>query len=320
MKIAIVIEFGIGEHLCSTVMLRQMRKKYPDAKIAVCAMYSEIFKNNPNIDYLFDFHECSNFYRDFARDADLRYRLCPYLYAPQRRDKDTRHINQVICDMHDVSFEDHNLEFYPYYEEEQEANKFISCFNKPVILLQPSCASDMKNNQRTISTKDWPIEEACKLVDMTKKDFQWILIRSNCEPTIPGAININESRDINSNPLELVSVPSLRSLITLVKYCHSFVVVDSCIQHASAIWKKKGIVLWGRSNPEGLGYSHNINILKEDSCKDICCGRPEGHYLDVELPTKRLSNGALQSWNCLDKKCMREIKAEEIVKNLYVIF
>jgi ADP-heptose:LPS heptosyltransferase len=56
-----------------------------------------------------------------------------------------------------------------------------------------------------------------------------------------------------------------------MKYCESFVVIDSFLNHLSAAFDKKGVVLFGGTSPERLGYKHNVNLIK-DKC--ACPERP----------------------------------------------
>lgn len=48
-----------------------------------------------------------------------------------------------------------------------------------------------------------------------------------------------------------------------VKKCNTWISVDSYFQHVGAYFKKTGIVLWGKSDPEIFGYKSNINLLKD---------------------------------------------------------
>jgi len=52
-------------------------------------------------------------------------------------------------------------------------------------------------------------------------------------------------------------------IIELINWCDVWISIDSFIQHLVKYHKlKKGIVLWGKSNPEIFGYGDNINLLK----------------------------------------------------------
>lgn len=59
---------------------------------------------------------------------------------------------------------------------------------------------------------------------------------------------------------------SQKDLQKLVKTCDSWACVDNFFHHmCSLILDKPGVVVWGKSNPDIFGYSHNINLLKGKS-------------------------------------------------------
>ena len=52
-------------------------------------------------------------------------------------------------------------------------------------------------------------------------------------------------------------------LRTLLKECRIWISIDSFIQHLGWDEGKKGIVLWGPSDPLIFGHPENINLLKD---------------------------------------------------------
>ncbi len=59
-----------------------------------------------------------------------------------------------------------------------------------------------------------------------------------------------------------ISLP-LKELEKLIEDCYSWVSVDNFFHHLAVNVGKKGIVLWGQSDPEIFGYKENINLLKD---------------------------------------------------------
>jgi len=57
-------------------------------------------------------------------------------------------------------------------------------------------------------------------------------------------------------------IPELRKLI---RECRTWIGVDSFFQHLAWDEGKKGIVLWGPSDPLIFGHPENINLLKDRS-------------------------------------------------------
>jgi len=58
---------------------------------------------------------------------------------------------------------------------------------------------------------------------------------------------------------------SMDELAALVKECRIWISCDSFLQHFAWDLGKKGIVLWGPSDPLIFGHSENINLLKNRS-------------------------------------------------------
>jgi hypothetical protein len=53
-----------------------------------------------------------------------------------------------------------------------------------------------------------------------------------------------------------------QELIDLVNWCDVWVSIDSFLPHLAAYHHlKRGIVLWGKSDPLIFGYKHNVNLL-----------------------------------------------------------
>ena len=55
----------------------------------------------------------------------------------------------------------------------------------------------------------------------------------------------------------------ISELKELLKDCRTWISVDSFFQHLGWIKNKKGIVLWGPSDPLIFGHPENINLLKD---------------------------------------------------------
>jgi ADP-heptose:LPS heptosyltransferase len=58
----------------------------------------------------------------------------------------------------------------------------------------------------------------------------------------------------------------ISELRKLIQECHIWISCDSFLQHLGWDEGKKGIVLWGPSDPLIFGHPENINLLKDRSC------------------------------------------------------
>lgn len=55
----------------------------------------------------------------------------------------------------------------------------------------------------------------------------------------------------------------LQSIERFVKDCDFFISIDSFLPHMAYYLGKRGVVLWGQSDPNIFGYDNNLNILKD---------------------------------------------------------
>jgi len=55
----------------------------------------------------------------------------------------------------------------------------------------------------------------------------------------------------------------MEQLAELIRQCRTWISVDSFFQHYAWDLGKRGIVLWGQSDPNVFGHPENINLLKD---------------------------------------------------------
>jgi ADP-heptose:LPS heptosyltransferase len=65
---------------------------------------------------------------------------------------------------------------------------------------------------------------------------------------------------------EIKSNLSIKDLKELLMSCSTWASVDNFFNHFATYYGKKGVVIFGRSDPEIYGYAQNINLLKDRSC------------------------------------------------------
>lgn len=69
----------------------------------------------------------------------------------------------------------------------------------------------------------------------------------------------------NKHEIKVVDgILSDQDIIDLVNWCDIWVSIDSFLPHFVRYHKlKRGVVLWGKSDPGIFGYKENINLLKD---------------------------------------------------------
>jgi len=56
---------------------------------------------------------------------------------------------------------------------------------------------------------------------------------------------------------------SIQEIMNLVKECDIYITIDSFLGHLGAYVKKRGIIIFGKSDPNIFSYPQNRNILKD---------------------------------------------------------
>jgi ADP-heptose:LPS heptosyltransferase len=56
---------------------------------------------------------------------------------------------------------------------------------------------------------------------------------------------------------------SFKELKELLLSCDTFICTDNFFQHFAHLYGKRGIVIWGLSDPKLFGYPENVNLLKD---------------------------------------------------------
>lgn len=59
-----------------------------------------------------------------------------------------------------------------------------------------------------------------------------------------------------------VSGAKLKELARMIEECSTWISIDSFLPHLASHTSKRGIVLWGQSDPKLFGYERNINLYK----------------------------------------------------------
>jgi len=305
-KLVVIQEGGIGLAIAATAAIRKLRESNPNAEITVVSPYTEVYYNNPRIDFIYAPNLPGYLYERHCKDADEVFLLKPdkiYTHTLYRREN--MHVTKVMLALLGLppSNKDMKPEVFFYEHEQAEAQSFLSQFNKPVILIQQTGATAPMGPMEPFSLiqdKSWDIMSANQMVAQLKGGFQFIQIRLPKEPIIMDVAQI--------------TVPT-RRIIALMPYITTFVAVDSFLQHASAIFQKPGVVLWGPTNPANLGYPFNINIRHPEACptKEIHCRRPEVHLFDFMPGSGQTMNQPIDPWRCPSRACMKTITPQEVI-------
>jgi ADP-heptose:LPS heptosyltransferase len=90
----------------------------------------------------------------------------------------------------------------------------------------------------------------------------------------------------------------------LLERTDTFVAIDSVVTHLSLHSNKKGIVLWGSSNPKTHGHEHNINLEAIRHCGQPPCIDKGSFYVPDDLNQRCClmpENARKDVWPLLDE-------------------
>jgi len=308
----IIQDGGVGDSICATPMIESAKKNFPDKIIVVGSSHAEILEMNPNIDYLYHLASPGDLFERWVKPLrhfgsvikrDI-YNICAHKLFPGP-------LSMIWCHLYGVPYIGDNVKIYLHEKENEEAIRFLKSFRKPTILIHPSGARLLHDPRIQITpNKDWFMDYWIILVKELTKKFSVIQVGGANEEEIPGCT------------CYLLGRTSVRQTAALVKNCLTYIGIDSFVAHCGAAVNKRGIVLFGRSNPYIAGHVINKNIWVKNSCElnDLHCGRPQGYFGDAEM-----FEGNLRPWVCPVRSCMRAIKPKfvldkvnEIVDNINV--
>ena len=302
--IIIVQDGGLGDCVCSTVMIESARKKHSDKKLIFVTFYPEIFFNNPNIDLLYSSHGVNDLYEKWIKKLRFNSSLLKKdLYNSGIHKIFPGKLSEAYCYYYGVPYHGDNPKVYLTEKELEESKNFISSFPKPVILIH-ACASKVNYSPKVklSPNKDWFDDNWKKLISLLNKDFDIVQVGGPNEERIEGITTY------------LMGQTTIRQTMALVKNSLTFVSIDSFINHVGPAVNKSGVVLFGRSNPYIFGHNMNVNVWVDDSCEfgDLFCGRPQSYWADREL-----FKGVVRNWECPNRSCMKKITPELVYKKTF---
>jgi len=91
-----------------------------------------------------------------------------------------------------------------------------------------------------------------ELIDLILKEYP--------EQTI---IQVGVNGEDKLNNTKIMFNQSLKNLINLLNICDVWISIDNFFHHLASTIGKKGIVIFGPSDPEIFGDKNNINLLKD---------------------------------------------------------
>lgn len=303
-NIVFVSEGGLGKVIASTAVVKRLKEEFPEKRIIVVTGYPDIFQYNPHVFKTFNFSNPLYFYDDYINEESFLIKTEPYVayeYMEQRQ-----HLIDVWCKQIGIERKGAMPEMFFMKNEMESAqlytDKLSHSGKKKFVLIQwvggivPATKdkSSFVDSLNRMHRRSLPFSVAQKLVNkFVSRDFVVGSVQHENFPELQGT--------------ERIFFPNqpARSVVLLLKYSRGFVGIDSFLQHASALFMNKGVVCWGGTSPNKLGYEHNINLTKQ-ACPTPFCHRPDSYVFD--------QNPNMGMWNCPHDSACMNFDADEIIQ------
>lgn len=238
------IEGGFGKNIAATSLMLDLKQKYSDRKIIIVASYPDVFLNIPEVDRVYDMSRLQYFYQDYIEDKDtLVFKQEGYFQNNHISKKN--HIIQSWCEILGLEFKNQKPIINFNLIQKRMIDSWID--DRPILLIQTN-GGPLNDSKFYSWTRDIPPKIQLELVNYYKKNYRIIQICRNESQRIEGI----ESYHQRISNLEL---------LTLLASSHKRILIDSCLQHASAGLGLESTVLWIGTSPTVFGYDSHENII-----------------------------------------------------------
>jgi hypothetical protein len=211
------ISGGIGKNVIATSVARAMNMQYPDKKIVILTAHPDFWINNPRIHRVIQFGQTAYFYDDYIKGMDtLIFTHDPYGSPDSiyRR----KHLSQVWCELCNVKFQGEKPELYFTNLESDQVSLLLNK-TKPILIIQPFGGAQTNNKYSWM--RDIPPALAQRIVDEFKNEYRVIQIKREDQ------LGLNDVEYLSNNP---------RVLALSLLFSDKRILIDSYMQHASALW------------------------------------------------------------------------------------
>ena len=243
--IVLEISGGHGKTICSTALIRAIKKEYPNRKIIVISSWDGGFFYNPDIFRFFLHGQIPQYFKsDYIKDDTIIMKHDPYNESNHILGKE--HLVESWCKMFNVPYDGYKPKIYLNPRELEIARDKIKPNNRPIMLLQTHGGAPNTQYSKKSWYRDMPMDISQKLVNYFSKSYRILHLRAPEQPALQGT--------------ELLTLP-FRELYAVFPLSTKRLFIDSFAQHVAAALDLQSTVVWIGNKPKVFGYEENINIL-----------------------------------------------------------
>jgi hypothetical protein len=244
------VQGGIGKHVAATAVARCIKNNHPDRKLIIVAVYTDIFINLPYVDRVYQLGNTNYFYQNYIQDKDsLIFYHEPYFT--------TDHIHKKLplienwCKLYNLKFNNEKPDL-KFNNLQKNISKEVWVKGKKPVMVIHTNGGVLTTDAKPYSwTRDMPTELSQRLVDHYKDKYHIYQVTKLNSPKLKNANHIFATPENSLSLIEFFSV---------LIHSKKRILIDSCLQHASAALRLPSTVLWNGTNPKVFGYDIHDNI------------------------------------------------------------
>ncbi len=244
------VQGGIGKHIAATAVARCIKNNYPERKLIIVCVYTDIFINLPYVDRVYQLGNTNYFYQNYIQDKDsLIFHHEPYFT--------TDHIHKKLplienwCNLYNLKFNKEKPDLKFNNLQKNISKEVWAKGKKPVMVIHTN-GGMMTTDARPYSwTRDMPEDLAQRIVNHYKDKYHIYQVTKLNSPKLENATHIFATPEQSLSLMEFFSI---------LLHSKKRVLIDSCMQHAAAALRLPSTVLWNGTSPKVFGYEMHDNI------------------------------------------------------------
>ena len=240
---------GIGDVICMTPIIRELRNEHPKAIINLETPYPEVFFNNPYVDKVHS--KPQDYIYAFDRKIDL---------VPNYASKEL--IVDECAKVAGVRIENKNPELFMSVDELNEGHGIIKEAKEKTELVVGVCTQMAR---AAWAGRNWDFAHTQKLIEDLEGN---------------GISVVEIGKDVKSSGLatvDLVNKTNLRQLFSVVANLDYFIGIDSACFHVASAFKILSFILFGATEPcARIVDFNNVVAIRQEGLKCLGCYMKKG--------------------------------------------
>lgn len=247
------VQGGIGKHIAATAVAKAIKNNYPDRKLIVVCVWTDVFINLTFVDRVYPLGGTQYFYQNYVQGKDS------FIFANEPY-YTTDHVNKKLplveswCKMYGIKYSGEKPEIRFNKLQINISKQYWCQGKKPVMVIHTNGGMQTTDAKPYMWARDMPEDLAQRIVNHYKNDYHIYQVTKLNSPKLEGAEHIFATPEKAYNLTELFS---------LILHSKKRVLIDSCLQHAAAALRLKSTVLWNGTSPKIFGYEMHDNISTE---------------------------------------------------------